>query len=52
MEPVPCDRMWGHIEVCPSCVAFLRDLRAAVAPRLYVILTCGYLRMLALPSAK
>ena len=25
-----CDQMRGHIEACPSCVAFLRDLRAAI----------------------
>jgi RNA polymerase sigma-70 factor (ECF subfamily) len=60
VEPVTCDQMRGHIEACPSCVAFLRDLRAAIdrcrslaipcdsaiAPRLRVILTREYLRML------
>ncbi len=66
VEPVTCDRMREHIEACPSCVAFLRDLRAAidrcrslqipcdsaVAPRLRAILTREYLRMLVLPAAK
>ena len=66
MEPVTCDQMREHIEACPSCVAFLRDLRAAidrcrslevpcdsaVAPRLRAILTQEYLRMLGLPVQK
>jgi RNA polymerase sigma-70 factor (ECF subfamily) len=66
VEPLTCDQMRGHIEACPSCVAFLRDLRAAIdrsrsldipcdsaiAPRLRVILTREYLRMLVLPAAK
>ena len=60
VEPLTCDQMREHIEACPSCVAFLRDLRAvidrcrsleipcdpAVAPRLRAILTQEYLRML------
>jgi len=66
VEPVTCDQMRGHIEACPSCVAFLRDLRgaidrcrsleipcdSAVAPRLRAILTREYLRMLIQPAAK
>jgi RNA polymerase sigma-70 factor (ECF subfamily) len=66
VEPVSCDQMRAHIEACPSCVAFLRDLRAAidrcrslqfqcdsaVATRLRAILTREYLRMLVLPAAK
>jgi RNA polymerase sigma-70 factor (ECF subfamily) len=66
VEPVACAQMRAHIEACPSCVAFLRDLRAAIdrcrslsvscdstiAPRLRVILTREYLRMLVLPAAK
>ncbi len=66
VEPVTCDQMRSHIEACPACVAFLRDLRAAidrcrsleipcdsaVAPRLRAILTREYLRMLLLPAAK
>jgi len=65
VEPKTCDQMRGHIEACPSCVAFLRDLRsaidrcsaleipcdAAVAQRLRAILTREYLRMLLLPDA-
>jgi RNA polymerase sigma-70 factor (ECF subfamily) len=66
VEPLTCDQMRKHIEACPSCVAFLRDLRAAIdrcrsleipcnsaiAPRLRVILTREYLRMLVLPATK
>jgi RNA polymerase sigma-70 factor (ECF subfamily) len=66
VEPLTCDQMRTHIEACPSCVAFLRDLRAAidrcrsleipcdpaVAPRLRAILTREYLRMLVLPTEK
>ncbi len=63
LEPVTCDQMRVHIDACPSCVAFLRDLRTAidrcrsvqvpcdpaVAPRLRAILTREYLRLLANP---
>jgi RNA polymerase sigma-70 factor (ECF subfamily) len=63
VEPRTCDQMREHIEGCPACVAFLRDLRSAidrcramevpcdpaVAPRLRSILTREYLRMLGLP---
>jgi len=63
VEPLTCDRMREHIEACPSCVAFLHDLRSAidrcrsmevpcdpaVAPRLRAILTREYLRMLGMP---
>ena len=66
VEPLTCEQMRKHIEGCPSCVAFLRDLRAAidrcramevpcdpaVAQRLRTILTREYLRMLVLPEAK
>ena len=61
VEPVTCEKMRGHIQACPSCVVFLRDLRnaidhcralevpcdLAVAPRLRAILTREYLRLLA-----
>ena len=30
VEPRTCEQMRAHIEGCPSCVAFLRDLRAAI----------------------
>lgn len=66
VEPLTCEQMREHIEACPSCVAFLRDLRtaidrcrsleipcdSAVAPRLRAILTREYLRMLAIPVGK
>jgi RNA polymerase sigma-70 factor (ECF subfamily) len=66
IEPRTCDQMRLHIEACPSCVAFLRDLRAAidrcrslevpcdpaVAPRLRSILTREYLRLLLIPGGK
>jgi RNA polymerase sigma-70 factor (ECF subfamily) len=64
VEPRSCEEMRGHIESCPACVAFLRDLRVAidrcrslevpcdpaVAPRLRTILTQEYLRLLGIPS--
>lgn len=54
-----CDELRAHIDACPSCVAFLRDLRAAidrcralqpvcdegVATRLRAALTREYLRL-------
>jgi RNA polymerase sigma-70 factor (ECF subfamily) len=66
MEPRTCDQMRQHIDACPACVAFLRDLRAAidrcrslevscdsaVAPRLRSILTQEYLRLLGLPGTE
>ena len=30
VEPRTCEQMRAHIEACPSCVAFLRDLRTAI----------------------
>lgn len=61
-----CDRMRQHIEGCPACVAFLREVRAAidrcrsldvpcdasVAPRLRSMLTDEYLRMIGSESEK
>lgn len=66
VEPLTCEEMRGHIEACPACVAFLRDLRgaidrcrslkipcdAAVAPRLRSILTQEYLRLLGMPGTE
>ncbi len=63
VDPIKCDQMRNHIEACPSCVAFVRDLRAAidrcrtlefpcderVAPRLRSLLTREYFRMLGVP---
>src|ERR1019366_8445010 len=64
VEPRSYEEMRGHIEACPACVAFLRNLRvaldrcrsleipcdSAVAPRLRSILTQEYLRLLGMPS--
>ena len=66
IEPLTCDQMRGHIEACPSCVVFLRNLRdaidrcrsleipcdPAVASRLRAIITREYLRMLVIPRKK
>ena len=66
VEPLTCDQMREHIEACPACVAFLRDLRLAidrcrslvlpcdpsVAPRLRSLLTTEYLRMLGIEADK
>lgn len=64
MEPSNCEQMRKHIEKCPACVAFLRDLRAAIdrcrqmempcdaaiALRMRSALTREYLRMLGMPT--
>ncbi|MHB1858472.1 MAG: anti-sigma factor family protein, partial [Acidobacteriaceae bacterium] len=64
--PVSCEQMRQHIDACPACVAFLRDLRLAIdrcrslqvpcdpaiAPRLRSILTQEYLRMLGMPTTQ
>jgi RNA polymerase sigma-70 factor (ECF subfamily) len=66
VDPRTCEEMRSHIQACPACVAFLRDLRIAidrcrsleiacdpaVAPRLRSILTQEYLRLLTLPTQK
>ena len=66
MGTLPCEQMRRHIEACPACVAFLRDLRRAidrcrslevprdpaVALRLRSMLTQEYLRMLGLRPGK
>jgi len=60
VDPIKCDQMREHIEGCPACVAFVRDLRAAidrcralevpcdkqVTARLRSLLTREYSRML------
>ena len=65
-EPLTCDQMTEHIEACPACMAFLRDLRLAidrcrsldlpcdplVAPRLRSLLTQEYLRMLGMADGQ
>jgi RNA polymerase sigma-70 factor (ECF subfamily) len=64
IEPRTCEQMRAHIEACPSCVVFLRDLRQAidrcrsmdvacdpvVARRLRAMLTKEYLRMIGTTS--
>ena len=59
IEPEACEKISAHIQRCPTCVAFLRDLRAAidrcrsvevtcdpsVISRLQAMLTREYLRM-------
>ncbi len=66
VESRTCVQMREHIEACPSCVAFLRDLRAAidrcrslelpcdpaVASRLRSLLTQEYLRMLGISGTE
>ena len=66
VEPRTCDQMRKHIDACPSCVAFLRDLRIAidrcrsleiscdpaVARRLRSILTREYIRMMGMTGAE
>lgn len=64
LAPRTCAEMREHIEACPSCVAFLRDLRLAidrcrtldlacdpvVTTRLRAMLTREYLRMIDAPA--
>jgi RNA polymerase sigma-70 factor, ECF subfamily len=66
VEPATCEEMERHIEGCPACVAFLRDLRGAidrcrkldvqcdpaVAKRLRAVLTREYLRLTGAPVPK
>lgn len=66
IEAPSCDEMRAHIEACPACVVFLRELRSAidrcrslempcdnaVARRLRAILTQEYLRLLGLGGLK
>jgi RNA polymerase sigma-70 factor, ECF subfamily len=65
MEPRTCEQMRVHIEGCPACVAFLKDLRAAidrcrtleaacdinVAARMRALMTQEYLRMMQATNA-
>ena len=65
VEPPVCDRMREHIEACPACVAFIRDLRSAidrcrsltvdcdpaVTRSLGNLLTREYLRLMESPGA-
>ncbi|HEY3707238.1 MAG TPA: sigma-70 family RNA polymerase sigma factor [Terracidiphilus sp.] len=59
VEPGTCEQMRTHIEKCPACIAFLKDLRAAidrcrslsvscdatVAERMRSLMTQEYLRL-------
>ena len=64
VEPRTCEQMKAHIERCPACVAFLRDLRSAidrcrsfeftcdteVAQRMRSLMTQEYLRLVQTPG--
>ncbi len=66
MEPVSCEQARRHIEACPACVAFLKDLRAAIdrcrsleipcdpgiAARLRAMLTQEYTRLMGMHTEK
>ncbi len=40
VEPRTCEQMRAHIESCPACVAFLKDLRAAIDRCRSLEMTC------------
>ena len=64
VEPRTCEQMREHIERCPACIAFLKDLRAAVdrcrsfeiacdvdvAQRMRALMTQEYLRLMETPQ--
>lgn len=64
VEPLTCEQMRVHIERCPACVAFLKDLRSAVdrcrsfdvacdpnvAQRMRALITQEYLRLVGTPT--
>ncbi len=64
LHPQTCEQFRNHIEACPSCVAFLQDLRNAIdrcqkvelkcedkmAQQLRALLTREYLRLIGLPE--
>ena len=64
VEPQTSEQMKAHIEKCPACVAFLKDLRAAVdrcrsfeiacdpnvAQRMRALMTKEYLRLMETPQ--
>ena len=66
VEPITCEAMREHIDACPTCVAFLRNLRMAidrcrsleipcdpsVSRRLRPMLTHEYLRLLGMRGAE
>ena len=65
VEPRTCEQMRAHIERCPACIAFLKDLRAAidrcrsfevacdtnVAQRMRALMTQEYLRLMEISPA-
>jgi RNA polymerase sigma-70 factor (ECF subfamily) len=66
VEPETCEAMRGHIEACPACIVFIRNLRMAidqcrsltipcdpaVSLRLRAILTKEYMRLLEMTSTE
>ena len=66
VEPKTCEQMRAHIEGCPACIVFLRDLRAAVdrcrsfevacdadvAQRMRALMTREYLRLMEAPRKR
>ena len=66
VEPRTCEQMKAHIERCPACIAFLKDLRTAidrcrsfeitcdtdVAHRMRALMTQEYLRLIGKPVAQ
>jgi RNA polymerase sigma-70 factor, ECF subfamily len=64
--PAACDKMQAHIESCPSCIAFVRDLQSAiercrsldakcnprVASQLRALLAREYLRLMGSAASK
>ncbi len=66
VEPRTCEEMKAHIERCPACIAFLKDLRAAidrcrtfevacdphVAQRMRVLMKEEYLRLIGSPAGR
>jgi len=66
VAPGTCEQMKSHIEKCPACIAFLKDLRAAidrcrsfevvcdpsVAQRIRALMTQEYLRLIGRPDGQ
>jgi RNA polymerase sigma-70 factor, ECF subfamily len=66
MNAQSCEEMQEHIDACPACIAFIRDLRHAidrcrnldlkcepqVSSRLRSLMTTEYLRLLESPTSK
>ncbi len=64
VEPRTCEQMRAHIEKCPACVTFLKDLRTAIdrcrsfdvacdpdlAQRMRALMTQEYLRLIGKPA--